>query len=84
MKGEQYCPKYGTKYKVTTKEVVKRLKFILPYFEVVEENVYVYGCSKYGVMKCPEKISPLIKGSIATPSLVAGIMNSLPFPSAWL
>ena len=40
--------------------------------------------SKYGVMKCPEKISPLIKGSIATPSLVAGIMNSLPFPSAWL
>lgn len=56
----------------------------IPYFEVVEENVYVYGCSKYGVMKCPEKISPLIKGSIATPSLVAGIMNSLPFPSAWL
>ena len=73
---EQYCPECGTKYKVAAKEVVKRLKFVPPHFEVVEEITYVYSCSKCGVMKRPEKTQPLIKGSIATPSLVAGIMNA--------
>ena len=73
---EQYCPECGTKYKVAAKEVVKRLKFIPPHFEVVEEITYVYSCPKCGVMKRPEKIPPLIKGSIATPSLVAGILNA--------
>ncbi len=39
---DRYCPDYGTKYKVVTKEVVKRLKFIPSTFEVVEEVTYVY------------------------------------------
>lgn len=73
---DQYCPECGKKYKVVTKEVVKRLKFIPSRFEVVEEITYVYGCPECGMMKRPEKTPPLLKGSIATPSLVAGIMNA--------
>lgn len=73
---DQYCPDCGTKYKVVTKETVKRLKFIPASFEVVEETTYVYSCPKCGTMKRPEKVPSLLKGSIATPSLVAGIMNA--------
>ena len=73
---DRYCPDCGTKYKVVTKEVVKRLKFIPSTFEVVEEVTYVYSCPKCSAMIRPEKELPLIKGSIATPSLVAGIMNA--------
>ena len=73
---ERYCPDCGTKYKVVTKETVKRLKFIPAKFEVVEEVTYVYSCPKCGTMKRPENVPALIKGSIATPSLVAGIMNA--------
>ena len=73
---DRYCPDCGTKYKVVTKEVVKRLKFIPSTFEVVEEVTYIYSCPKCSAMIRPEKELPLIKGSIATPSLVAGIMNA--------
>ena len=73
---DRYCPDCGTKYKVVTKEVVKRLKFIPSTFEVVEEVTYVYSCPKCSAMIRPEKELPLIKGSIATPSLVAGVMNA--------
>lgn len=73
---ERHCPDCGTKYKVVTKETVKRLKFIPAKFEVVEEVTYVYSCPKCGIMKRPENVPALIKGSIATPSLVAGIMNA--------
>ena len=71
-----YCPDCNTKYKVVTKETVKRLKFIPARFEVVEEVTFVYSCPKCGAMKRPEKTAPLLKGSVATPSLVAGIMNA--------
>jgi len=74
---DRYCPDCGKKYKVVTKETVKRLKFVPAKFEVVEEVTYVYSCPECGSMKRPEKIPPLISGgSIATPSLVAGIMNA--------
>ena len=73
---DRYCPECGTKYKVVTKETVKRLKFVPARFEVVEETTYVYSCPKCGSMKRPEKTPSLIKGSVATPSLVAGIMNA--------
>lgn len=73
---DRYCPNCNTKYKVVTKETVKRLKFVPARFEVVEENTYVYSCPKCGAMKRPEKEPSLLKGSIATPSLVAGIMNA--------
>ena len=71
-----YCPDCNTKYKVVTKETVKRLKFIPARFEVVEEVTFVYSCPKCGAMNRPEKAVPLLKGSVATPSLVAGIMNA--------
>ena len=67
---DRYCPNCNTKYKVATKETVKRLKFIPARFEVVEEVTYVYSCPKCGAMKRPEKAPSLLKGSAATPSLV--------------
>ena len=73
---DRYCPDCNTKYKVVTKETVKRLKFIPARFEVVEEVTFVYSCPKCGAMRRPEKTTPLLKGSAATPSLVAGIMNA--------
>lgn len=74
---ERYCPDCGKKYRVVTKETVKRLKFVPAKFEVVEEVTYVYSCPECGSMRRPEKIPPLVSGgSIATPSLVAGIMNA--------
>ena len=73
---DRYCPDCGKKYKVVTKETVKRLKVIPARFEVVEEISYVYSCPECGAMKRAEKVPALIKGSIATPSLVAGIMNA--------
>ena len=73
---DRYCPNCNTKYKVVTKETTKRLKFIPARFEVVEEVTYVYSCPKCGSMVRPETVPPLLKGSIATPSLVAGIMNA--------
>ena len=76
MGADRYCPDCNTKYKVVTKESVKRLKFIPARFEVVEEVTYVYSCPKCGAMKRPEKAPSLLKGSVATPSLVAGIMNA--------
>jgi len=74
---DRYCPECGKKYRIVTKETVKRLKFVPAKFEVVEEVAYVYSCPECGFMKRPEKTPPLVSGgSIATPSLVAGIMNA--------
>lgn len=71
-----YCPDCHTKYKVVKKEIVKRLKFVPACFEVEEEITYVYSCPKCQTMKRPEKAPSLLKGSIATPSLVSGIINA--------
>lgn len=73
---DRFCPDCGTKYKVVATEKVKYLKFVPARFEVVEEITYVYSCPKCGSMKRPQKKPALLKGSIATPSLVAGIMNA--------
>lgn len=73
---DKYCPDCNTKYKVVKKETVKYLKFVPARFEVIEESTYAYSCPKCGAMKRPEKTPPLLKGSVATPSLVAGIMNA--------
>ena len=73
---DRYCPDCYTKYKDCRKQTVKRLKFIPARFEVVEEVTFVYSCPKCGTMKRPEKEPSLLKGSVATPSLVAGIMNA--------
>ena len=73
---DRFCPDCGTKYKVVATEKVKYLKFIPARFEAVEEITYVYSCPKCGMMKRPQKKPALLKGSVAAPSLVAGIMNT--------
>lgn len=77
LEGEELiCPNCGTTYKVAFKETVKYLTFIPAHFEVTEEITYVYSCPTCGAMKRPERVPALLKGSIATPSLAAGIMNA--------
>lgn len=77
LEGEaRYCPDCHTKYKVVTTETVKYLQFVPAKFEVIEEITYVYSCPKCNAMVRPEKNPALLKGSIATPSLVAGILNA--------
>lgn len=73
---EGNCPECGEPMKEVTTEVTKTLKFVPAHFEVLEEVVHVYSCPKCAAMKRADKPVPLIKGSIATPSLVAGIMNA--------
>ena len=52
---DRYCTDYGVKYKVISKETVKRLKFIPSIFEVA----YVYSYPKCASMVHPEKPAPL-------------------------
>lgn len=73
---EARCPECGTMMKEATKETRKFLQFVPAHFEVVEEITYVYSCPKCSSMKRAPKEPALLKGSIATPSLVAGIMNA--------
>lgn len=47
---DRYCTDYGVKYKVISKETVKRLKFIPSIFEVA----YVYSYPKCASMVHPE------------------------------
>jgi len=77
LKGKDgFCPECGASLKEVTTEVTKSLKFIPAHFEVLEEIVHVYSCQKCSAMKRAQKPAPFLKGSIATPSLVAGIMNA--------
>jgi len=73
---ERYCLECNKILKVMTTETTRYLRFIPARFETVEEVVYVYGCSGCDVVKRAEKDPSLLKSSIATPSLVAGIMNA--------
>lgn len=73
---ERICQECNKLLKVMTTETTRYLRFIPAHFETVEEVVYVYGCSGCGIVKRAEKEPSLLKGSIATPSLVAGIMNA--------
>lgn len=70
------CPECGVPMKEVTTETTKTLKFIPAHFEVLEEIVHVYSCPKCSAMERVKKSIPFLKGSIATPSLVAGIMNA--------
>jgi transposase len=72
---ELLCQECNKLLKVMTTETTRYLRFIPARFETVEEVVYVYGCPECGVVKRAPKESSLLKSSIATPSLVAGIMN---------
>lgn len=73
---ESLCSNCGKNLKVVNKEVTRTLKFIPSHFEVIEEITYVYGCPDCGQMVRAAKDTPLLQGSIATSSLVAGVMNA--------
>lgn len=73
---EGNCPECGEPMKEVTTEVTKTLKFVPAHFEVLEEVVHVYSCPKCAAMKRADRPVPFLRGSIATPSLVAGIMNA--------
>jgi transposase len=73
---EQICKECGAGLKVVSTEVHRYLNFVPAHFETVEEVVYVYSCSKCDTMVRAPKDPSLLKGSIATPSLVAAVMNA--------
>ena len=73
---ELICQECNKILNVMTTETTRYLRYIPAHFETVEEVVYVYGCPKCGVVKRASKEPSLLKGSIATSSLVAGIMNA--------
>lgn len=58
---DRYWPDCNAKYKVVTKETVKRLKFVPTRFEGAEENTYVYSCPKCEAMKRPKRPRPFLK-----------------------
>jgi len=70
-----FCVECGTKRKVVTTETHRYLRFVPARFETVEDVVYVYSCPECSDMVRASKTPSLLKGSIATPSLVAAIMN---------
>ncbi|MBN1968102.1 MAG: IS66 family transposase [Candidatus Delongbacteria bacterium] len=57
-------------------ETYKVLKFIPAHFEVEEHVVQVYSCDDCETVVRADRPQTLLRGSIATPSLVASIMNA--------
>ena len=74
---EKICSKCGKILEVVTTEITSYLKFIPAHFEREEHEVYVYACEDCtcgNIVRAPKEPS-LLRGSIATPSIVAAIMN---------
>ena len=74
---EKVCNICGEGLKEITIEINKRLRLIPVHFEVEEHAVHVYGCEDAACSNIirADNEPPLLRGSIATPSLVASIMN---------
>ncbi|MEG0711576.1 MAG: IS66 family transposase [Niameybacter sp.] len=74
---EMSCEKCGGDLKVVKKEVRRYLRFVPSHFETEEHIIYVYGCKDHACehMVRADKEPSLLRGSIATPSLIAAIMN---------
>lgn len=75
---EQFCSECAKVLKVVTTETHKYLRYVPAHFETEEHVVYVYSCvdSSCGHMVRASKEPSLLRGSIATPSLVAAVMNA--------
>lgn len=65
----------GGTYRMVKEEIYKRLAFHPAYFEVEEHHVSVCSCPECESMIRAERSPDLLRNSIATPSLVAGILN---------
>ena len=74
---EQFCAECEKALKVVSTETYKYLRYIPAHFETEEHVVYVYSCvdSSCGYMVRASREPSLLRGSIATPSLVAAVMN---------
>lgn len=75
---EQICSDCHKALKLVTTESYKYLKYIPAHFETEEHVVGVHSCvdSSCGHMVRASKDPSLLRGSIATPSLVSAIMNA--------
>ncbi|HEY9160983.1 MAG TPA: IS66 family transposase [Desulfomonilia bacterium] len=74
---ERICSECGKLLKVIKTEKTSYLRFVPAHFEREEHEVYVYGCADSkcdNIIRAPKEQS-LLRGSIATPSIVAAIMN---------
>lgn len=72
---QQKCACGGT-YKEIGKTTVTRLEFHPASFEVVRQIIYSYKCDSCGQIIRADHPLPLFEGSLATPSLLAGIMTA--------
>lgn len=73
---EELAEKFPEGYKELPEEVYKRLHIIPKTFIVDEHHVHVYASKKNtGVIIKASRPADLFRGSIATPSLVASIIN---------
>lgn len=76
LKGDDLlCEQCGAKKKVVATETRRSLRFVPARFETLEEITYVYSCSECEEMERAKQPPALLKGSLATASLVAAIMN---------
>ncbi|EHQ90126.1 transposase [Desulfosporosinus youngiae DSM 17734] len=71
------CPHCSSPLKVINRELSNYMKFVPAHFENEEHVVYVYGCTNCECdhIERAEKEKPLLRGSVATPSVVAAVIN---------
>lgn len=74
-KADQICGECGDGLKIVPTESHRYLDYVPAHFETIEEVVYVYNCKSCKTMVRAAKEPSLLRGSIATPSLVAAIMK---------
>lgn len=65
----------GGSLKDIGKQTTTRLEFHPAYFEVIRQVVHSYKCTDCGKIIRADHPLPLFEGSLATPSLIAGIMT---------
>ena len=77
LSAEELAEKFPEGYKELPSEVYKRLHVIPETFIVDEHHVHVYASKKNtGVIRKASRPADLFRNSIATPALVASIMNA--------
>jgi len=80
---ERGCPKCGTVMKDIGVDIRRELKYVPGYFSVEEHAAHAYACPDIDCEKANDGVTivkanapaPLISGSLASPSLVAHIVN---------
>jgi transposase len=73
---EELSKIFGGRYKELPEEIYKRLKFTPATYTVEEHHVHVYAGVDNQTIVRADRPKDLLRNSIATPSLVAAIMNA--------